>query len=95
MGLADHGVSVIGVSPDGNDRHETFTAKHDLNFPLIADPDHEIIDAYGVWGEKQNYGKTFMGLQRTTFLIDPDGVIHHVFKRPKVKDHAAEIVSKL
>ena len=93
--LADHGIAVIGVSPDDNASHEKFSAKQDLNFPLVADPDHKIIEKYGVWGEKQNYGKTFMGLQRTTFLIDAKGVIQHVFKRPKVADHAAEIVSKL
>jgi len=93
--LADHGIAVVGVSPDGLDSHEKFAAKHDLNFPLLADPDHKIINAYGVWGEKKLYGKTFMGLQRATFLIDPKGVIAHVFKRPKVADHASEIVSKL
>ena len=93
--LADHGVAVIGVSPDDNASHATFAAKQELNFPLVADPDHKIIDKYGVWGEKKNYGKTFMGLQRTTFLIDEKGVIQHVFKRPKVADHAAEIISKL
>jgi len=93
--LAEHGVEVIGVSPDGNDSHEKFATKHELPFPLIADPDREIIDAYGVWGEKKNYGKTYMGLQRTTFLIDGDGAIRHVFKRPKTTAHAEEIISKL
>ncbi len=93
--LTEHDIAVIGVSPDDNDRHEAFASKHDLNFPLVADPDREIIEAYGVWGEKKNYGKTFKGLQRTTFLIDEDGVIQHVFKRPKVKEHAEEILSKL
>jgi len=93
--LAEHGVSVVGVSPDGDDSHEAFAAKHELPFPLIADPEHEIIDAYGVWGEKKNYGKTYQGLQRTTFLIDESGVIQHVFKRPKTAAHADEIISKL
>ena len=93
--LTEHGIAVVGVSPDANDRHETFTEKYDLNFPLIADPNHKIIERYGVWGEKKNYGKTFMGLQRTTFLIDENGVIQHVFKRPRVKEHATEIISKL
>ena len=85
----------MGVSPDSNDSHERFAAKHELAFPLIADTDHTVIDAYGVWGEKQNYGKTYMGLQRTTFLIDENGVITHVFKRPKTKAHAEEIITKL
>jgi NAD(P)-dependent dehydrogenase (short-subunit alcohol dehydrogenase family) len=93
--LADHDITVIGVSPDTDASHQKFAAKHDLPFALIADPDRSIIESYGVWGEKTNYGKTFMGLQRTTFLIDADGVIAHVFKRPKTKEHAAEIISKL
>lgn len=93
--LADHDVAVIGVSPDDDASHERFAGKQELNFPLVADPDHTIINAYGVWGEKTLYGKTFMGLQRATFLIDEEGMIQHVFKRPKVADHAAEIISKL
>lgn len=93
--LAAHGVAVIGVSPDDDASHERFTGKHDLTFPLIADPDRRIIERYGVWGERKNYGKTFMGLQRTTFLIDEDGVIAHVFKRPKTAAHAEEIIGKL
>ncbi|MEZ5166847.1 MAG: thioredoxin-dependent thiol peroxidase [Acidimicrobiales bacterium] len=93
--LAAAGVAVIGVSPDPLDRHARFAEKYDLNFPLVADPEHEIIAEYGVWGEKKNYGKTFMGLQRTTFLIDEMGVITHVFKKPKTTDHTAEILSKL
>jgi len=92
--LKENGIVVIGVSPDDNSSHETFAAKHELTFPLIADPDHEIINAYGVWGEKQNYGKTYMGLQRTTFIINEDGFIQHVFKRPKTADHTNEILSK-
>ncbi len=93
--LAEHGIAVVGVSPDDLDSHESFSDKHDLPFPLLADPDHKIIDSYGVWGEKKNYGKVFMGLQRTTFLINESGVIQHVFKRPRVKEHADEIISKL
>ena len=94
-GLTAAGIAVIGVSPDDNASHEKFATKHELPFPLIADPDHKVIDKYGVWGEKQNYGKTYMGLQRTTFLIDEAGKIQHVFKRPKTNDHTAEILSKL
>ena len=94
-GLTAAGIAVIGVSPDDNASHEKFATKHELPFPLIADPDHKVIDKYGVWGEKQNYGKTYMGLQRTTFLIDEAGKIQHVFKRPKTKDHTDEILSKL
>lgn len=93
--LTEAGVAVIGVSPDSDESHERFSTRHELPFPLIADPDHTLIGPYGVWGEKKNYGKTYMGLQRTTFLIDGDGVIAHVFKRPKTKAHAEEILAKL
>ena len=93
--LSNHGIAVLGVSPDDNASHSRFSEKHTLTFPLIADPGHTIINAYGVWGQKQNYGKSYMGLQRTTFLIDEEGQIQHVFKRPKTADHAAEILSKI
>ncbi len=93
--LAEHDVAVVGVSPDDDASHERFAGKHELPFPLIGDPDRELIEAYGVWGEKKNYGKTYEGLQRTTFLIDENGVIQHVFKRPKTNAHAEEIISKL
>lgn len=93
--LAEHDVAVIGVSPDDDASHEKFATAHELPFPLVADPERAIIEAYGVWGEKKNYGRTYMGLQRTTFLIGPDGVIRHVFKRPKTAAHAEEILSKL
>lgn len=93
--LGEHNIAVVGVSPDDDASHEQFATKQALNFPLVADPDHEIISAYGVWGEKSNYGKTYMGLARTTFLIDTDGTIKHVFKRPRVGEHSAEILSKL
>jgi peroxiredoxin Q/BCP len=93
--LTKAGVAVIGVSPDDNSSHQAFSENHKLTFPLLADPGHKIINKYGVWGEKQNYGKTYDGLARTTFLIDEDGVICHVFKRPRTGDHTAEILSKL
>ncbi len=93
--LAEHGITVIGVSPDDDASHARFAEKHELPFALVADPDRTIIEAYGVWGEKKNYGKVYDGLQRTTFLIGPDGVIQHVFKRPRTKDHTNEILSKL
>ena len=86
---------MIGVSPDSDESHEKFATKHELPFPLVADPDRKIIESYGVWGEKKNYGKTYQGLQRTTFLIDAEGMIRHVFKRPRTAAHAEEIISKL
>jgi len=88
------GITVIGVSEDDVGSHEAFADKYDLPFPLVADPEHAVLDAYGVYGERQMYGNTFMGTARTTYLIDPDGVIRHVFKRPKTEAHAAEILEK-
>ena len=93
--LADAGVAVVGVSADTTESHERFAEKYDLPFPLLADPDHEILEAYGAWGEKNLYGKKSMGIKRTTFLIGPDGVVRHVFKRPKTAQHAEEILAKL
>jgi peroxiredoxin Q/BCP len=92
--LQDAGIAVIGVSEDDVASHEDFAAEHDLPFPLVADPEHEILEAYGVYGERQMYGNTFMGTQRTTYLIGPDGTIEHVFKRPKTDRHASEILQK-
>lgn len=92
--LQDAGVAVIGVSEDDVDSHDAFAEQHDLPFPLVADPDHDVLDAYGVYGERNMYGNTFMGTKRTTYLIDPDGVVRHVFKRPKTGSHADEILSK-
>ena len=93
--LTKHDIQVIGISPDANASHEKFATKYDLSFPLVADTDHKIIEKYGVWGEKKNYGKTYMGLHRTTFLIDPKGKIVHVFTKPKTKEHAEEILAKV
>jgi peroxiredoxin Q/BCP len=93
--LSEHGVRVIGVSEDDVESHSDFADKYDLPFPIVADPEHEILDQYGVYGERNMYGNTFLGTARTTYLIDPDGVIRHVFKRPKTGDHTAEILKKL
>ena len=83
---------VLGVSPDEEKKHKKFEAKYGLPFTLIADADHKIIDSYGVWGEKQLYGRTYMGLHRTTFLIDEKGVIQKIFLKPKSKQHTEEIL---
>lgn len=92
--LLDSDIAVIGVSADDAESHQAFAEKYDLPFPLVADTDKEIINAYGVWGEKNFYGNKKMGIKRTTFLIDEDGTIVHVFKRPKVKEHSREIMEK-
>lgn len=91
--LKKEGFSVIGVSPDDEKSHLKFEKKFSLPFPLIADPGHKIIDKYGVWGEKQLYGRKYLGLHRTTFLIDEKGVIRKIFLKPKNKAHAEEIVA--
>ena len=90
--LKNKGFTVIGISPDDVKKHKKFEEKYDLPFILLADPTHSIIDKYGVWGEKQLYGKKYMGLHRTTFLIDEKGLIRKVFLKPKSKQHAEEII---
>ena len=91
--LKKNGFMVLGVSPDEEKKHKKFEAKYDLPFTLIADANHTIIDKYGVWGEKQLYGRTYMGLHRTTFLIDEKGVIRKIFLKPKSKQHTEEILT--
>lgn len=90
--LKKAGFEVVGVSPDDETSHKKFEAKFNLPFTLIADPQHKIIDTYGVWGEKQLYGRKYMGLHRTTFLIDEKGIIQKVFLKPRNKQHAQDIV---
>lgn len=86
-------IVVLGVSPDEEKKHKKFETKYKLPFTLIADPDHGIIDRYGVWGEKQLYGRKYMGLHRTTFLIDGKGIIRKIFLKPKNKQHTDEILN--
>ena len=90
--LKKQGIVVIGISPDEVAKHKKFETKYELPFTLIADTAHSIIDKYGVWGEKQLYGKKYMGLHRTTFLIDEKGIIRKVFIKPKSKQHSEEIL---
>lgn len=90
--LEKHGIEVIGISPDEVADHAKYKSKYDLPFTLLADPKHKIIDAYGVWGEKNMYGKKYMGLFRTTFILDEKGIVIKVIKKPKVKMHAEEII---
>jgi thioredoxin-dependent peroxiredoxin len=90
--LKDAGIAIIGVSDDSEVKHDKFIAKHDLPFPLISDTDRTIMTAYGTYGEKKNYGRVYMGTKRTTFLIEKDGTIKHVIRKPKVGQHAEEIM---
>ena len=91
--LKKQGFIVLGVSPDEEKKHKKFEAKYDLPYTLIADAEHKIIDSYDVWGEKQMYGRTYMGLHRTTFLIDEKGIICKIFLKPKSKKHSEEILN--
>lgn len=90
--LKNAGFEVVGISPDDVQKHKKFEDKYELPFTLIADPDHAIIDKYEVWGEKQLYGRKYMGLHRTTFVLDEKGVIRKIFLKPKSKQHAEEIL---
>ena len=90
--LKKNGFKVIGISPDDEKSHQKFKEKFSLPFTLIADAQHKIIDKYGVWGEKNLYGRKYMGLHRTTFVIDEKGTIAKIFLRPKNKAHAEEIL---
>ena len=91
--LRQHGITVLGVSPDEAKKHKKFEDKYDLPFTLIADPEKKIIEKYGVWGEKTLYGRTYMGLHRTTFLVDEKGIIRKIFLKPKSKQHSEEILN--
>ena len=93
--LAAAGVAVVGVSADPVESRKRSADEHGLPFPLVADPDREIPEAYGVWGERSFSDKTAVGTRRTTVLVGPDGTVLHVFKRPKTKRHAEEILAKL
>jgi len=85
---------VLGVSPDSVKSHDKFKAKFELPFPLVSDPDHEIAEAFGVWQEKSMYGKKYMGIVRSTFLIDEKGKISDVWEKVRVKGHVADVLSK-
>jgi peroxiredoxin Q/BCP len=86
------GARVIGVSPDPIASHERFRDKHGLPFTLLSDPDHAVAEAYGVWVEKSRYGRTYMGVERSTFVIGPDGTIREALYRVKPQGHAASVL---
>ncbi len=101
-GVRDHrtdyaaaGAVVLGVSPDPVARLKRFHAKHDLGFTLLADPDHAVAERYGVWAEKSMYGRKYWGNTRTTFVIDPDGIVGHVIPKASPKTHDAEVLEAL
>jgi thioredoxin-dependent peroxiredoxin len=89
------GAVVLGVSPDSVTSHEKFKQKYNLPFPLLADVDHQVATAYGAWGEKSRYGRTYQGILRTTFLINREGRVARVFENVKPEGHAAEVLAAL
>ena len=89
------GARVLGVSPDAVASHKKFVEKYELPFTLLADPEKTACEAYGVWKEKSMYGKTYMGVERTTFVIDPQGKVARVFPKVKVGGHSAAVLEAL
>lgn len=93
--VQEAGAVIFGVSPDDAGSHARFRKKFDLPFPLLVDADHKVASAYGAWGEKQMYGRTYLGILRTTFLIDEEGRVARVFEKVKPAGHAGEVLDAL
>lgn len=93
--LSARGAVVLGVSPDDVESHARFREKYQLNFPLLADPEHTLAEAYGAWREKNMYGKKSMGIQRSTYLIGPDGVVARLWKKVSVDGHDQQVLEAL
>jgi peroxiredoxin Q/BCP len=93
--LVAAGAAVLGVSPDSVKSHDKFKLKYSLPFALLSDPDHQVAEMYGAWGEKTTYGKAYMGILRSTFVIDEGGKILKVFPNVKPKDHSQEVLATL
>ena len=91
--LQKEGYEILGVSCDTEKKHQNFIAKYDLPFTLLADVDQELVNLYGVWQEKKNYGKTYMGIVRTTFIINEEGKIDQIIEKVKTKEHASQILN--
>jgi peroxiredoxin Q/BCP len=91
----EQGAVVLGVSPDGEESHAQFRSKYGLPFMLLADPDHEVAETYGVWVEKQRDDKTYMGIERSTFVIDPNGVVAKVMRNVDPATHTANVLAAL
>jgi peroxiredoxin Q/BCP len=86
---------IVGISPDKAEAQERFATKYELPYTFVPDPDHAIAEAYGVWKEKKNYGKTYMGIERTTFVIDPEGNVAKIFPKVKVEGHVDKVLGSL
>lgn len=88
-------VTIIGISPDKVESHKKFKEKYSLPFTLLADPDHQVCEAYGVWGLKKSFGREYEGVYRTTYIIDPEGQVQRVFENVKPSDHSQEVLKEL
>jgi thioredoxin-dependent peroxiredoxin len=86
------GVAVLGVSPDSVKSHKKFTEKFSLPFPLLSDPDHALSEAFGVWVEKSMYGRKYMGIERSTFIIDGEGIVRKIYRKVNVTGHVDEVI---
>jgi peroxiredoxin Q/BCP len=91
----DAGVTILGVSPDTPASHLKFKEKYQLPFTLLADVDHSVCELYDVWGPKKSFGKEYEGVHRTTYLIDPEGIIQKVFKNVSPSKHSAEVLAQI
>jgi peroxiredoxin Q/BCP len=91
----ERGAVVLGVSPDTAESHANFRAKYGLPFTLLADPEHEVAETYGVWGERTYAGKTYLGIERSTFVIDADGNVLRVMRKVKPDEHADDVLAAL
>ena len=94
-GIREAGAQVWGISPDGAASHRSFREKFALPFSLLSDEDHAVAESYGAWALKKNYGREYMGIVRSSFLVDPDGRIAHVWPRVKADGHAADVLATL
>lgn len=92
VALAEAGYEIYGISPDSQKSHQNFCAKHELNFTLLSDTEKTMAEAFGVWVEKKMYGRTYMGIQRTTFIIDEEGTIEQIFEKVDTKNHYQQIL---
>jgi peroxiredoxin Q/BCP len=93
--LSALGYKVIGCSPDGIKSHQNFQTKHSFSFDLISDQEHQVAELFGVWREKKNYGRTYMGIVRSTFVVNADGVITHIFDNVRAKGHVQRLLDTL
>lgn len=92
QGFEDANTVILGISPDSLKSHEKFIAKYELPFVLLSDPEHQLAERFGVWVEKSLYGKKYLGIDRSTFVIDKEGLIRQIYRKVKVKGHVEEVL---